>query len=318
MCPYKLVTNFCPILYLETVVDCRSFVGMKKQIATLFVVITCSVILEVRHCTAQNNLSIFSLDISVPVQENFYSYTNRNLDTSFEKDILLHGFKYDTHYVSNADSFYSRIKDSFYFNFGRDMYPYSRITVSFLLDTLKKRVVNFVWDYRHVSTPSYPNSLTESTISFSKLDYYLAGDTIIVRAYGTQCSMELTKAHYYDNYRYSPDTYTETRADNIRDKDTSDFQCLLTLLFLRNSFVRQENLSQLFSVSTTLPDHTIHFSFPASDHAQQMTIYDILGREVSRDEVASDLIQYSIAPTRFRSGHYFVRLGMNMASFEVY
>jgi hypothetical protein len=72
---------------------------------------------------------------------------------------------------------------------------------------------------------------------------------------------------------------------------------------------------QSLIISTSLPDHTIHFSFPSSDHAQRITIYDILGREVSRLEIPVGSSSYAMSSIGYPKGTFFARLGLQTASF---
>ena len=102
--------------------------------------------------------------------------------------------------------------------------------------------------------------------------------------------------------------------------DATEDTCLITFRKMNLSVVVPNpsySQSNFISISTSLPDHTINFTLPSSTHPETLFIYDILGREAARLEIASGMTQYSMNSSRFPSGHYFARLGNNSSHFVI-
>ena len=175
---------------------------------------------------SQETLSILNIDISIPSEQYFISYQNGKLDTtSGLKNAIIHGFKYDLSSTPPTDSFRTRVIDSFYFRIGLDViYPNYVVTVSFLLDTFNRELHNFVWGYSEESTPSYPQSGSSSSITFSPMNYYLLGDTLFAFATGNDCQRRLINASHSSYYTSSPNfTYSNSYTKRIRYEDTIEF-----------------------------------------------------------------------------------------------
>ncbi len=82
-----------------------------------------------------------------------------------------------------------------------------------------------------------------------------------------------------------------------------------------NSVTSPITATQNFNVVNYFPFNRADFTFPSSDHPQQITIYDILGREVKRIEIPAGSTSYAMSSVGYPKGTYFARLGLQTASF---
>ena len=296
-----------------------------KRYSICLVFFVCSFILA-RNFRAQTRLDLLSLDISFPVNESIALYTGGQLDTSYTMNFTVSESEHRQFYPLSSNLFSSLIGDSTflklskYYNSNYHIYPEYLITISFFLDSINHKFYDFVYNYSQESTPSYPQSDRTIHISFSSMNYYTSGDTLFAKQSGSECIKELDSGSYTYNRTNAPYphfTGENDRTKRIRYEDTSEFKYSVVLLLQRNSSVGIQYLSQAFFISASLPDHTIHFTFPSSYHSQTISIYDILGREVKRIEIPSGVSEYRLKRDGFMSGYYFARLGSQSASFIV-
>jgi hypothetical protein len=194
--------------------------------------------------------------------------------------------------------------------------------LTFDLDTIQHKLRNVL-----VSSGYMGADGTQTTsFQFSSLDFSISSDTILkVNTNGSALINSLIGASFHiEGYTsYCTTVYRGhwwTRVDLVRLlDDTTQYNCSITLVIpqpvniVTEGILSQKNLT----VFSSLPDHTIHFSFPASDHTQWMTIYDILGREVFRLEIPAGSASYAMSSVGFPKGAFFARLGNSTAHFEV-
>ena len=208
--------------------------------------------------------------------------------------------------------------------------PPNRDTIHFILDTIQKTVRNFYFAYVNYSS-SYNFAEQFATnenfrILFSNLNYVKdAGDSLlIVNTSGKICKESIDSVKY-DVYKsdqyYHRGSYIDgndtTHLIQLSD-DTASYQCSLTFsLSVLSNVVLVNSIKHNFTVTYSLPNQIINYSFSACDHSQQMTIYDILGREVKRIEIPSGVSEYRLQRDGFMSGYYFARLGSQTAKFVV-
>jgi hypothetical protein len=196
----------------------------------------------------------------------------------------------------------------------------------FLVDSISGFSIS---NTNHPPYTDYFSGAQKNSINFFKLKYdvqLVSVDTTIIKIKqtGALCKKLIEQAYYTSSFNDSwQDKYSHSYNDNgsaigLSD-DTSSYIC--EIVFLVNNFPSnvQSVKSDIPSLitSTSLPDHTIHFSFPSSDHRQQMTIYDILGREISRIEIPAGSSSYVMPSDCYPKGAFFARLGNLGAKFVV-
>jgi hypothetical protein len=286
---------------------------MKKYIISVLYFISSFIL--VRDFTAQEKLSLLSLDISVPVVESIGFYYGGTLDSSHMFNSTVSAQKYNLFYSSPIYP-----KDSIFFQIGLNpMYPGYLITVSFLLDTINNRLNNFEYQYSEESTPSFPETFESISISFTSMDYYTSGDTVFATKSGSQCIRELRSAYHSYNYIQAPNPYFTGKNENttgIRYEDTSDFKYSVVLLFQKNSSVKELNLPTYFYTSYFTNNISFHFS--AINHSQFLFLYDLLGREIKHIEIPSGVSEYSFLQGQLTRGNYLARFGNMNTKFIVY
>lgn len=202
-------------------------------------------------------------------------------------------------------------------------------SITFTVDAASKTLRNFYLQYSliHETLKNYYDEIYfgyEDHVSFSALNYRIIDDSVLVISEsGAQCKKDLTAA---ETYHADYDFYNAPRArsySGIEDKgspvpeDTAAYSCSLTFVYSRqlNGVQESRNNDHGLNISTSLPDHTIHFTFSSSAHAQTMSIYDILGREVSRIEIPAGSSSYVLSSVSHAKGTFFARLCMQSASF---
>jgi hypothetical protein len=243
-------------------------------------------------------------------------------------------------YLTNTTSYpYSSVSDTGTFSISKlimqhgktisftipiEQQPYLTIayTVSFKIDSLLPNLQKFSMSFQNTYIALHANVATTSGIIFDNVPYNEFTDsTLIVNVAGKLCR---TSFHSV-NYNFSDNeaimqyyTYKVNNFDSLLE-DTSSFRFSLNI-FPTPVISKVQNFSvteKHFIIYFALPDHSIHYSFPSSDHSQTLTIYDILGREVKRIEIPSGVSEYHLQRDGFMSGYYFARLGSQSASFIV-
>lgn len=202
-------------------------------------------------------------------------------------------------------------------------------TISYVVDTVDKRIKNFTirrgidttyWEFAYHRTWH-----EKSLINFGDLSYDILGDTLLfINLQGDVAMKSIDKFSYdysgSESYTWRGDSYTRLRDEHFLNllRDSMLYDCEIQFSKYSTSVVNWVAIKhQTLIASTSLPDHTIHFSFPTCDHAQQMTIYDILGREVSRIEISAGSSSYAMSSVGYAKGTFFARLGNMGAKFVV-
>jgi hypothetical protein len=197
------------------------------------------------------------------------------------------------------------------------------ISISFSIDTIQLilKDVNFRFSY-HSTSGFYSSFLESKEVYFSSLPYKINGDTLFTSISGSEC-----RDNAIANYRYYSYELTAPRSENaqIESKNSISISDTLPCLFFLSCLlsapkndVNSFKCSQIFSIYTNLSDHNINFTFPSSGGPQQLTLYDILAREISRIEIPSGTTQYTLSTAGYPKGDYFARLGNSTGHFVVY
>ncbi len=248
-------------------------------------------------------------------------------DSSNDEAMLLH-IGFDSAGVYPHPN-YLRNKDSIsleYYSGSQDTINRTRSTlIYFILDSANNELKNFsiayVYQYIPVGSPNGHYEYYKASAHFSVLGYVLSGDSLfIVNESGTSCRTKLDSAYYWSYINdVSNGDMTVGKSDRMDSllEDTASYNCSLAFALTKivDAVAAPHSVQQAISVSTSLPDHTIHFSFSAIDHVQTLFLYDILGREIARAVISSGTTQYSIRFSEFHSGYCFARLGNLTGSF---
>lgn len=132
--------------------------------------------------------------------------------------------------------------------------------------------------------------------------------------------------HYsdkYEEYHYDPrvptDKIKETYSNTLYD-DTIAYSLNATFIV---HLLRKNSVYPIPSKNTPLHllqliNNKIILQFFACGNCQPFTIYDLLGREISRIVIPAGTTQYTLDTSGFPSGHYFARLGNMTGHFVVY
>jgi hypothetical protein len=203
---------------------------------------------------------------------------------------------------------------------------YSRTyTISFILDTIGKRLLNFLFAFTEdpFGGSAYGTHRRYS-FSLTTINFQRKGDTsIFVDESGKKCKDDLTDATWtYDNF-FETDhrSYIDDKSElDSLINDTSKYSFSLALVSQKpiNSVSFSKSINDCLTIFNSLPNHSVHFSFPAFVHTQPLFIYDIIGREVKRIEISSGVSEYSLSQGQLASGYYFARLGNLGAKFMVW
>jgi hypothetical protein len=201
-----------------------------------------------------------------------------------------------------------------------------RVTLHCVIDTTTKTINDFSWSFLYDYEASSGYTRINQAISFIPLSYVTKPDSSLeVNDTGAVCRTSISSVNYTSvDYRQldKQGGYTETgQVLNSLIEDTSSYRCFINISLYPpkpvSAVCQCTYVTRIFMATVSLPDHSIHFSFPAADHPQQLSIYDILGREVSRVEIAAGSSSYQMTSTGYPKGTYFARLGMQTASFMV-
>lgn len=273
------------------------------------------------------------VSVQTPMEVHHHYLSNvpgSSYDSSNDGMMLLR-FGYDStgtyshpNYLRNKDSvsieFYSSKQDS--------VSETKSTLIYFVLDSANNKVRNFSIEYVHQINPvgsvNGHYEYFKSSVLFSFLDYQRSGDSsFIVNFSGAPCRTKLDSAYfssYIDDVSESNLHITKSHQIDSLLEATSLYKCsfAFNLTKLVDAVSQSNATPQGLIITTSIPDHEIHISFPSSDHPQTLFIYDVLGREVARVEISSGMMKYRIRSSQFRNGDYFVRLGKSSGSFEVY
>jgi len=235
-------------------------------------------------------------------------------DTSWKENTIMYVGSY-TPSFSNPTN-YHRTNNTISMSWQDGLGTYD---LSFIFDSLHNTLNNYSV---HFAGSGPPFGYGNATILLSSISFISSQDSFIeVNMSGANLINSISISSF-DNGRSNNCTgghYNEGISFDHIIFDTSSYQCIITLVIPQTSTSVQvlNNIALTFMVSTSLPDHTIHFSFPITDHAKEMTIYDILGREVSRIEIPAGSASYVMSSVGFTKATYFARLGLQTASFIV-
>ena len=290
------------------------------------------IMLAIGDLFAQEHWVPKSISIQVPLMVHdhyFNTIPGQVYDRSSDGKMLL-GIG-----ISSTDSLMlsSRRSDTIMFIYGQKALMGSEnriITLSFILDSIEKKIKNFYISYdfdTSFASLFYPTIVHDHAfMRFNSFDYNQPSDSNLIVAASADLSIKMfdTAGYSYsvfqeENGKYGYGTGEDHHKDSLIFSDTVSFQCSIELILTKlSSIVTPANgTQQSFITNTSLPDHTIHFSFPSSDHSQTISIYDILGREVKRIEIPSGVSEYRLQRDGFMSGYYFARLGSQSAKFFI-
>jgi len=196
-----------------------------------------------------------------------------------------------------------------------------QITISFVLDTVKKTLNNFKISNR-IPSSGFGAPEIESSIICSDLEYKIIGDTIISvaeSALSFQGKIENVTCDVLNGGKCPDGPFFFHVDDSFKSfLDGLDFSIYFILTKPTVSVSTQDRTNiEYFTVNTSFLDHSIHFSFPSSSHTQTILIYDILGREISKIEIPAGSTSYVLPSARFPNGTYFARLGGSSAHFVI-
>jgi hypothetical protein len=297
---------------------------MKKYIC--FCIVASSPFL-IGHAYSQNKVLAYSISIQASAQVHYYqssptgghdpNWPNDTIEVQNLGESLL---RQDT-VIQSGDTM--TIKWGFNIGGSGEQHIESD-EIQLVLDTLNKRA-DFSYSTWYDVVNFDQGSLEVKDFFFQSLDYQTMGDTII---FINADSKKLLKGHVKSiDYSYTQtvktfDSVHHTQYINddkqLVNVDSNTLNLSIALISVKPiNNVHSEmsfNNSLIASISFT---HTIHFSFPSSNNSQQMSIYDILGREISRIEIPAGSSSYQMSSVGYPRGTFFARLGLQTASFMV-
>lgn len=273
------------------------------------------------------------ITFAVPFAETYYQYSDcpneGTRDTVSDNDGGLRWLDYSGGYgysITNYSRIDNTISIEYSYSPGQSNYCNATNKITFSLDSLNGKIHDFFMSYTGADYQNFYGCVSNS-INISSLDFSV-GDSILSASSNGGIFMKsiigVAYSHsWWDFCKNDPGPHHGQwhkgyGFDHLLP-DTTSYNCSITFVSpdLVNS-VQSIIKNQSFSVSTSIPDHQINFTLPSSSHPQTLFIYDILGREAAREEIPSEITQYSLPSSRFGSGHYFARLGNLSAHFEVY
>src|SRR5256885_1639900 len=107
----------------------------------ILLIFICSTFFSTTKNFAQEG--IFSINISIPVQEIYEFYSSPHQDSSYEENIIVGA---SINYPPSNFS-YSQIKDSIIFRISDPFSTNDHTTISFSLDSGNKQLINFYYLY---------------------------------------------------------------------------------------------------------------------------------------------------------------------------
>lgn len=266
---------------------------------------------------AQDKVQV-SVHLNIPIMIH-HSYHD-GVDASKDED-LIEPYSITSQFTNGKYSFNG---DSIYFLLDRSQWAI--IDKEFFLidlDTIQRTLdihylYNYDYHYRQTNRISLKEvrliSIPYQILDNNKIFGFLLGNQLIdyldTLNYREESSSE--QVCFNGNHiSYQTDTLVKVISDS---KDTV-FLITLSPTSI-NRVQSQPNNFQSLRISKI--NEYFNFFFPSSTHPETLFIYDILGREAARFEIAAGMTQYSMNSSRFPSGHYFARLGNMTAHFEVY
>ena len=295
-----------------------------KEITRYCVFILVAIFVDVNgNAFAQAKLIPKEISIQVPMMVHY-----RNFSTVYQ-----HGYDHESNsklFLDFSISSYSQIKNYsvngdtiviLYANPLKGSFTTSLpgiTTIRFIVDSAYSRFKSFyIGSLYDTSFSNLPYSAWEhynSFIQFSSLDYKLLSDSIfILSKSGVLDRKDFDTADYY---YYGGDRPNGKYVDEIEGEVDKMYSLRIDTLSSVTPDINYNAGHKSLLIFLSI-DHSIHFSFPKSNHSQILYAYDILGREVKRIEIPSGVSEYRLERGDFMSGYYFARLGSQTASFIV-